>query len=94
MNYPDIECSGLGRLRYDAANDWYQGQYSVQQLAVTIYFAMDNENRLAPALERSASLECELGYYIQRAQEYAVESLLEINHEISIERNQARSTPA
>jgi hypothetical protein len=93
MNYPDIEYPGLGMLRYNPANEWYQGQLVVEQSAVTIYFSMDDEERLESSLERFAGLKHDLAQHVQRAQEYAVDSLLAVKNEMWIESSQARTTP-
>jgi hypothetical protein len=82
MNYPDLECPILGILHYNVKNDWYQGQLKLQQSEVIIYLSMDEEGKLESAQNRFVDVISELKHHLQRAKEYAVESLLALKNEI------------
>jgi hypothetical protein len=85
MKYPDIECPGLGTLRYEQEYDWYEGKLRIQHLEIAIQLSTDKANSVASALKRATNLVGELENYAQLAKEYAAEGLLEIKNETWID---------
>jgi hypothetical protein len=85
MTYPDIECPGLGTLRYEQEYDWYEGKLRIQHLEIAIQLSTDEANSVASALKRATNLVGELENYAQLAKEYAAEGLLEIKNETWID---------
>jgi hypothetical protein len=81
MNYPDIECPGIGMLRYEEDYDWYDGKLKVQTSNISIRLLTDAENSVASALKRATNLVGELEYYARLAKEYAAEGLLQLKNE-------------
>jgi hypothetical protein len=85
MNDRDLECPGIGTLRYEKEYDWYKGKLKVRQSDISIQLSTDAENSVVVALKRATDLVGGLENYAQLAKEYAAQGLLEIKNETWID---------
>ncbi|PSB39881.1 DUF2262 domain-containing protein [Chamaesiphon polymorphus] len=81
MNDRDLECPGIGTLRYEKEYDWYKGKLKIQQSDISIQLSTDAENSVASALKRASNFVGEVENYARLAKEYAAECLLQIKNE-------------
>jgi hypothetical protein len=93
MKYLNIECPGVGTLRYEQESDWYEGKLKIQQLEIAIRLSTDEANSVASALKRATNLVGDLEHHAQLAKEYAAEGLLKIKNETWID-DEEPLTPA